>query len=43
MGTRLVQMTFQTHVQNFPIDQANEILIALKKDAIRGAGVLLMP
>lgn len=33
----------QTHVQTFPFDQANEALIALKNDAIRGAGVLLMP
>ena len=29
-----------THVQTFPFDQANEALIALKNDAIRGAGVL---
>ena len=33
----------QTHVQTFPFDQANEALIALKNDAIRGAAVLLMP
>lgn len=31
----------RTHTQTFPFDQANEALIALKKDAIRGAGVLL--
>jgi propanol-preferring alcohol dehydrogenase len=31
----------QTHVQTFPFDQANEALIALKSDAIRGAGVLV--
>lgn len=32
----------RTHVQTFPFDQANEALVALKNDAIRGAGVLLM-
>ena len=31
----------RTHVQTFPFDQANDALIALKNDAIRGAGVLL--
>lgn len=31
----------RTHVQTFAFDQANEALIALKNDAIRGAGVLL--
>jgi propanol-preferring alcohol dehydrogenase len=30
----------RTHVQVFPFDQANDALIALKHDAIRGAGVL---
>ena len=30
----------RTHVQTFPFDQANDALIALKHDAIRGAGVL---
>ena len=30
-----------THVQTFPFDQLNEALIALKTDAIRGAGVLV--
>lgn len=30
----------RTHVQTFPFDQANEALMALKNDAIRGAGVL---
>ncbi|HEY3175812.1 MAG TPA: zinc-dependent alcohol dehydrogenase family protein [Candidatus Polarisedimenticolia bacterium] len=30
----------RTHVQSFPIEEANEALIALKQDAIRGAGVL---
>ncbi len=32
----------RTQVQTFPFDQANEALIALKNDAIRGAGVLIM-
>ena len=32
-----------THVQTFPFDQANEALIALKNDAIRGAAVLVDP
>lgn len=31
----------QTHVQTFPFDQVNEALIALKHDAIRGAGVIV--
>ena len=30
----------RTHAQTFTFDQANEALIALKNDAIRGAGVL---
>ena len=30
-----------THVQTFSFEQANDALIALKNDAIRGAGVLL--
>jgi propanol-preferring alcohol dehydrogenase len=30
-----------THVQTFPFAEANEALIALKHDAIRGAGVLV--
>ncbi len=32
----------RTHTQTFPFDQANEALIALKNDAIRGAGVLVI-
>jgi alcohol dehydrogenase, propanol-preferring len=32
----------QTHVQTFRFDQANEALIALKHDAISGAGVLVI-
>lgn len=31
-----------THVQTFPLEQANEALIALKHDAIRGAAVLVV-
>lgn len=30
----------QTHIEIFPFEKANEALIALKHDAIRGAGVL---
>ncbi len=30
----------QTHIQRFPLEDANEALIALKHDAIKGAGVL---
>jgi propanol-preferring alcohol dehydrogenase len=30
----------RTHVERFPLEQANEALIALKHDAIRGAAVL---
>lgn len=32
----------RTHVQTFTFDQANDALIALKSDSIRGAGVLVM-
>ena len=32
----------QTHIQTFPLEQANEALIALKDDAIRGAAVLMV-
>lgn len=32
----------RTHTQIFPFDQANEALIALKTDSIRGAGVLVI-
>ncbi|HJP93869.1 MAG TPA: zinc-dependent alcohol dehydrogenase family protein [Pyrinomonadaceae bacterium] len=31
----------RTHVQPFPFEQVNEALIALKHDAIRGAGVIV--
>jgi len=30
----------KTHVRTFPLEEANEALVALKEDAIRGAGVL---
>ncbi len=32
----------QTHIQTFSLEQANEALIALKHDAIRGAAVLMV-
>jgi propanol-preferring alcohol dehydrogenase len=32
----------RTHVQTFSFDEANDALIALKNDSIRGAGVLVM-
>jgi propanol-preferring alcohol dehydrogenase len=32
----------RTHVQTFSLDQANDALIALKSDSIRGAGVLAL-
>jgi propanol-preferring alcohol dehydrogenase len=31
----------RTHTQTFAFDHANDALIALKNDAIRGAGVLI--
>jgi propanol-preferring alcohol dehydrogenase len=31
-----------THVETFPFEQANEALLALKNDAIRGAAVLVV-
>ena len=31
----------RTHVETFPLAEANEALTALKHDAIRGAGVLI--
>ena len=31
----------RTHVETFPFTAVNEALVALKHDAIRGAGVLL--
>jgi alcohol dehydrogenase, propanol-preferring len=35
------EIPIHTHVQTFPLDQANEALIALKESRIDGAGVLL--
>lgn len=32
----------RTHIETFPLERANDALIALKSDAIKGAGVLLM-
>jgi propanol-preferring alcohol dehydrogenase len=32
----------RTHVETFPFNKANEALVALKNDAIRGAGVLVI-
>jgi propanol-preferring alcohol dehydrogenase len=32
----------RTHVQTFPLEQANDALFALKHDAVRGACVLLV-
>jgi propanol-preferring alcohol dehydrogenase len=35
------EIPIRTHVQTFPLDQANEALIALKESRIDGAGVLI--
>jgi len=35
------RLPVRTHVQTFPFDQVNDALIALKHDAIRGAGVII--
>jgi alcohol dehydrogenase, propanol-preferring len=35
------RLPVKTHVEVFPLESANEALIALKTDAIRGAAVLL--
>jgi D-arabinose 1-dehydrogenase-like Zn-dependent alcohol dehydrogenase len=32
----------QTHTETFSLAEANNALLALKQDAIRGAGVLVM-
>jgi propanol-preferring alcohol dehydrogenase len=37
------QIPLRPQTQGFPFEQANEALIALKNDAIRGAAVLVMP
>lgn len=36
------QANVRTHTQTFPLTDANEAMVALKHDAIKGAGVLLM-
>jgi propanol-preferring alcohol dehydrogenase len=38
----VARIPIKTHVETFPFTQANDALIALKQDAIRGAGVLMM-
>jgi len=37
-----VEANIQTHTEIFPLADANEALLALKQDAIKGAGVLVM-
>ena len=37
-----VAENISTHTQTFPLSEANAALLALKQDAIKGAGVLLM-
>jgi propanol-preferring alcohol dehydrogenase len=34
------RLPVRTHIQTFPLEAANDALIALKHDAIKGAGVL---
>jgi propanol-preferring alcohol dehydrogenase len=36
------RLRVRTHVQSFTLADANQALIALKHDAIRGAGVLVI-
>lgn len=40
--TEAANIPVQTHVQTFTFDEANDALVALKHDAIRGAGVLVV-
>jgi propanol-preferring alcohol dehydrogenase len=40
--TEAVEAKVRTHTRVFPLKSANEALLALKTDAIKGAGVLLM-
>jgi propanol-preferring alcohol dehydrogenase len=40
--TEAAMIPIQTHVQRFSFDEANDALVALKHDAIRGAGVLVL-
>jgi len=37
-----VQANIQTHTETFSLANANDALLALKQDAIKGAGVLVM-
>jgi propanol-preferring alcohol dehydrogenase len=37
-----VEANIQTHTETYPLAEANEALLALKQDAIKGAGVLIM-
>ena len=37
-----VEAGVHTHTQAFPLAEANEALMALKHDAIKGAGVLVV-
>lgn len=36
------RIPIQTHIETFPFEKANEALVALKNDAIRGAAVLVL-
>jgi len=36
------RLPVRTHVRTFPLEEANEALVALKNDALRGAGVLVV-
>jgi propanol-preferring alcohol dehydrogenase len=40
--TEAAKIPVKTHIQTFPLSEANDALIALKHDAIRGAGVLVV-
>jgi len=40
--TEAAAVPIKTSVQTLPFDEANEALIALKHDAIKGAGVLVI-
>jgi propanol-preferring alcohol dehydrogenase len=40
--TEAARLRVRTHVQSFTLAEANQALIALKHDAIRGAGVLVI-
>ncbi len=36
------RLRIRTHIRTFPLEEANEALVALKHDAIKGAGVLTL-